>query len=84
MAEHLGITIEQVHDCYQVLEAHRLILLAARHLTPDQRRVLDALPSTRSGQTISTKELAEKVGMSLDQVKGHLRVLYDLGWMGEE
>ena len=84
MAQHLGISREEVHDHCQVLEAHGLITKPADRLTPDQRRVLDALPSTESGQTVTTRELAEQLGMDQDEVKEHLRVLNELGWIGDE
>ena len=81
MAEHLGMTVEEVHDCYAVLEAHGLSTSAYDALPADRRRVLDALPSESSGESISSQELAEKVGMSTDEVKEHLRALDELGWL---
>ena len=83
----LHMTEQEIIDDEAVLTAHGLIRSPLEHLTEDQQRVLRLLPNVydvdptdQSTWGPTTAQLAERLEMSIDEVKKHLRALDKLGW----
>jgi transcription initiation factor IIE alpha subunit len=80
------MTEQQVHDLSEDLTARGLLQPGTTGLTEDQKRVLDALPTWRPDMEPgpTTAQLAERLGMSKEEVREHLRAPDEKGWMSDD
>jgi DNA-binding MarR family transcriptional regulator len=84
LAQQLAMTEQQIIEDEDVLEALGLIW---SKLTVDQKRLLYALPNkdevdpSDPSTYPSDAQLAKQLGMSMEEVKHHMRALERLGWV---
>jgi hypothetical protein len=87
LAQQLAMTEQQIIEDEDVLEALGLISSPLDELTVDQKRLLYALPNkdevdpSDPSTYPSDAQLAEQLGMSMYEVKYHMRALARLGWV---
>ena len=90
LALQLGMTEQQVIDAETVLDGRGLTVSATIYLTEDQQRVLNLLPnsydvdpSDPSTFGPTNGEIVEQLGMTVEEVKRHMRALAKLGWISD-
>lgn len=87
LAQQLAMTEQQIIEDEAVLEAFGLIWSPLADLTVDEKRLLYALPHeddvdpSDPSTYPSGAQLAERLGMSTDEVTQHMRALKKLGWV---
>jgi DNA-binding MarR family transcriptional regulator len=83
MAKQLGMTREQIDVIAEKLTERGLLNNAWGRLTENQKRVLMTLPSREQGHATcpTPAQLAEQLGMSLEDVRECVRVLNNDAWL---